>query len=141
MATSFLGTSRWQPPDRRRVQPPDAENRMSGAVEGSRGKIPVAHPIMKEILRTALDRRWPGKPAISILNRARASRMPKCQLRSFRGRSEEGFKPGRLDLPRNDTDFDSGEAHALQDLLQIELREAEPYIRIEFAGLFVAVAC
>lgn len=38
---SSRGTSREHTGDSRRVQPPDAENRISGGVEGSRGEIPV----------------------------------------------------------------------------------------------------
>ena len=41
MGSSYLGTSWRHASDLRRVQPPDAENRMSGGVEGSRGAIPV----------------------------------------------------------------------------------------------------
>lgn len=45
MALSYHGTSLRHPHkayDLSRVQPPDAENRMSGGVEGLRGEIPVS---------------------------------------------------------------------------------------------------
>ncbi len=42
MGLSYHGRSRGHEGDPRRVQPPDAENRMSGGVEGPRGAIPVA---------------------------------------------------------------------------------------------------
>ena len=42
MVSSFRGTSRRSKHDQRTVQPPDAENRMSGGVEGLRGAIPAA---------------------------------------------------------------------------------------------------
>jgi len=38
------GTSRGRVRDPRRVQPPYAENRMSGGVGGTRGAIPVSPP-------------------------------------------------------------------------------------------------
>ena len=41
MDSLSLGASRRQATDRCRVQPPDAENRTSGGVEGLRGEIPV----------------------------------------------------------------------------------------------------
>ena len=43
MALSYLGTPlKRSVTDLSRVQPPDAENRMSGGVEGLRGEIPVS---------------------------------------------------------------------------------------------------
>ena len=52
MALSFRGILWGHMRDLCRVQPPDAENRTSGGVEGTRGQAPCPHPIVAPLLAT-----------------------------------------------------------------------------------------